>query len=67
MNRLLTTLSNLVANNHLIFLKGWRIFDAINLAQEFTHAFNNIGTSMRDFIRIDFNKVFDTMNFFDTW
>lgn len=60
-NRFLTTLPNLLADNQFAFLKGRRISDSINLAQEFTHAFNNIGTSRRTFVMIDFSKAFDSL------
>lgn len=60
-NRLLTTLPNLIAKNQFAFLKGRLISNSINLRQEFTHALNNIGTSRRAFVMIDFSKVLESL------
>lgn len=60
-NRLLTTLPNLLAEYQFAFLNGRHITDSINLAQEFTHIFNNIRMSRRTFVMTDFSKAFDSL------
>jgi len=54
-------LPNLIVDNKFPFLHGQRISDSNNLAQEFTHVFNNIGTFRRAFVMIDFSNALDSL------
>lgn len=59
--RLMSLLSELISANENAFIKGRRITDVIEVAQEFTQSYNCKSMSWSPCITIDFSKAFDTM------
>lgn len=63
---MMLVLPNLIHSNQTTFLKGRRIIDSINLAQDFVQGFIQKNTSKCACVSIDFQKAFYTVRWHAT-